>query len=669
MSLVEWTTALPALLTGMILILALGIQRGIAIFIVALCFVGWAEIAQYIRSEFMVIRRKPFIEGARVIGLDGMGIAIRHILPNVLPSLIVIAVLEMGAVLMILGELGFIGVFIGGGTWVQVGDTAVANIPDIPEWGAMMAGTRQFARNETWMVFYPALAFFLAVLGFNLLGEGLRRIVQRRGVSTAFILSKRIVLVIVAITLATAYIVTHVGPAPSYAGLAQRFDAQAALPHVAALTAPALEGRQAGTAGGDAAAAYIAARLAEYGLEPISAAQDLRLTMETQVVSPVAPPQLQMLDALGQPLRSFSYPDDFGVDIGGHGGSGEARAAVVLLTFRESSTSSPSRPADVQQFKGLDLRGRIVLYLADNAPPDFQVEALIRGAAGILLITADIAPRLQLADPEADYLVKPWLPVLRIGPVTADALLAADGLTVSQLEGLIQGWDSEQAWQVRELQARVHMAVELSPVQDVTSDNVLAILRGTDATLNKQLIIVSAHYDGMGRLPDGTLLQQANDGAVGVATMLEFLRLWKASGFQPRRTMMFAAWTGGEWEHSGAHEYLSAQAQYSVLETVAVINLDGLARGGDELLVQGDAQLVDLLLRSAEASGVTARQGEVARWPYQRAFRAPTATIGWAGSQIPVREDTADLLDAGKLSQAGQAINLLLITASREYDY
>jgi hypothetical protein len=367
-------------------------------------------------------------------------------------------------------------------------------------------------------------------------------------------------------------------------------------------------------------------------------------------------------------LRSWSYPDDFGVDIHGHGGSGEAQGSAVLLTFRETSTGTP-RPGDVQQFKGLDLRGKIVLYLADNAPPDFQVEALIRGAAGILLITDDIAPRLQLANPEGDYLVKPWLPVFRIRPATADTLLAADWLSVSQLLEWIGDWNSERAWQMRELQARIYMALELSPVQKVTSDNALAVLRGTDATLNKQLIVVSAHYDGMGRLPEGTLLQGANDGAVGVATMLEILRLWKASGFQPRRTMMFAAWTGGGWEHSGAHEYLSAQAQYSVLETVAVINLDGLGRGGDDLLVQGDAQLVDLLLRSAEASGVTAREGVTARWPYQRAFRAPTVTIGWAGSQIPVREDTADLLDAGTLSQAGQAINLLLITASREYDY
>jgi len=663
MGLIELSTALPSLLTGMILILALGIQRGITVFIIALCFVGWAEIAQYIRSEFMIVSRKPFIEGARVIGLDGLGIAIRHILPNVLPSLVVIAVLEMGAVLMILGELGFIGIFLGGGTWVQVGDTTIANIPDIPEWGAMMAGTRQFARSKTWIVFYPALAFFVAVLGFNLLGEGLRRIVQKRGVSTAFILSKRMVLIIVAITLATAYIITHVGPAPSYAGLAQRFDGQAALSHLLALTAPEMEGRRAGTPGAEAAAAYIAARFADYGLEPISPALDFRLPMTTRVVTPTAQPELTLLDQTGKNTRSFVYRTDFGIDISGHGGAGTVDAPVALLTFAK-------RDYDYHEFKGLDLRGRIALYLADNAPSDFQVEALIRGAVGLLIIDEDITPRLQLAEEDQDYLRPPVLPIFHINHATANVLLAADSLSVEKLYQEIAQLESrKQLWQMRQLSSHVHMKLTLSPVHEVTTDNVLALFRGTDAVLNKQLVIVAAHYDGPGRQPDGTLLQSANDGLSGIATMLEILRLWTARGFQPRRTILFAAWTGGEWEHSGAHEYLTAQAPYSVLRTVAVINLNELGRGGEQLLVHGNAKLVDLVLRSAESTGVSAKEGKTKQHPYQIAFAAPMVTVGWDNNAIPPTQDTADRISASKLGEAGQVINLALITLSREYEY
>lgn len=61
MGLIEVSTALPALLVGMILIFALGVQGGISVFIVALCFVGWGEIAQFVRSEFMIVRRKPLL--------------------------------------------------------------------------------------------------------------------------------------------------------------------------------------------------------------------------------------------------------------------------------------------------------------------------------------------------------------------------------------------------------------------------------------------------------------------------------------------------------------------------------------------------------------------------------------------------------------------------------
>ena len=104
------TTALPTLITSMIIIYALDIRRGLPVFIIGLSLIGWGEIAQYIRSEFMILKTRPFVEGARAMGLQGIHIAVRHILPNILPQLIVITLLEMGAVLMILGELGFVGV-------------------------------------------------------------------------------------------------------------------------------------------------------------------------------------------------------------------------------------------------------------------------------------------------------------------------------------------------------------------------------------------------------------------------------------------------------------------------------------------------------------------------------------------------------------------------------
>ena len=163
MGTMQMLISLPMLLVAMIIIFALDIRRGLPVFIVALCAIGWGEIAQYVRAEFIRIKKEPYLDSGRAIGLNSLELAIRHVLPNVLPALIVITLLEMGAVLMILGELGFVGVYIGGGTAIPVGDYSQRQYFALPEWGAMMAGSRQWARSYPWMVIFPAIAFFVSV--------------------------------------------------------------------------------------------------------------------------------------------------------------------------------------------------------------------------------------------------------------------------------------------------------------------------------------------------------------------------------------------------------------------------------------------------------------------------------------------------------------------------
>ena len=102
---------------------------------------------------------------------------------------------------------------------------------------------------------------------------------------------------------------------------------------------------------------------------------------------------------------------------------------------------------------------------------------------------------------------------------------------------------------------------------------------------------------------------------------------------------------------------------------MAVVNLNGLARGAGNLLVQGDAHLTDLMMRSAESGGTHAAAGNLRRHPYEAAFQAPTISIGWANGQTPPEQDTFDTLSAARLGEAGQVINLTLITLSREYAY
>ncbi|HSO28095.1 MAG TPA: ABC transporter permease subunit, partial [Anaerolineales bacterium] len=184
MGLTEVFNAFPSLLLAMILILGLGIRRGMSSFVIALCFLGWPEIMRFVRGEVMGIRPRLFIESAVALGQTNGRIVFKHVLPNLVPGLISLISLEMGAVLMLLGELGFIGIFIGGGAFAELD---VASMPyhysDVPEWGALLSNVRAYARAYPWTAFYPALAFFVAILGFNVFGEGVRRLVEIVGVS------------------------------------------------------------------------------------------------------------------------------------------------------------------------------------------------------------------------------------------------------------------------------------------------------------------------------------------------------------------------------------------------------------------------------------------------------------------------------------------------------
>ena len=90
MGVISAISAVPMLISSMILVYALDIRRGLPVFIVALSALGWAEIAQYIRSEFLILKKMPFIEGARAVGAKDFAIAIRHIIPNILPQILIL---------------------------------------------------------------------------------------------------------------------------------------------------------------------------------------------------------------------------------------------------------------------------------------------------------------------------------------------------------------------------------------------------------------------------------------------------------------------------------------------------------------------------------------------------------------------------------------------------
>ena len=675
-------TAVPMLISSAILIFALDIRRGLPVFIAALALVGWTEIAQYVRSEFLVLRKMPFIEGARAVGAPDLAIAVRHILPNLLPQLLVITFLEVGAVLMLLGELAFIGVFIGGGTSIGLGDeitgVTVVNLANVPEWGAMLAEGYRWLRAKPFIVFPPAFAFFIAVVGFNALGEGLRRLLDRHHLNTGFLLRRRMLLVVAALTAATVFIINNTGPAPWFARVAQAFDGENAYTHARELAA--IDRRGAGQEGAAAAAAYIADSFAAYGLRPGWKEDGYIYPLETTLVRPRRPPLLALTDDTGQTLHTFRHQLDFGYTIEGHGGGGDVTLPLTFVGFRGSTGSY-----DWDAFVGLDLRERIVLLLAGNAPLNFAEEARIRGARGILWVVEDrpaaVRSQNQLADPEQVYLRRPHIPIFRIRPAVADALLAPAGLSQADL---FQGAPDRRGpgWFTRDLDTYARLSLDLAQPQTVSAPAVLGVLPGTDYEIKNEMVVLFAGYDSLPADPGGAAHPAANDSASATATLLEIARVWQEQQLEPRRTVLFVAWGATFLEEPGAARLLNDDLAFSHLPAnevgafgpAVVVQLENLGAGGDALQLspQSDRRLALFFENLGREEGVPVHTAPPAATLTRARLRvADAAWIGLAraGGALPPHLDTIARLDEQKLQTAGELLSHALTTIVREHDY
>jgi peptide/nickel transport system permease protein len=157
MRLVDLLLAFPGILLALAIIAILG--GSLTNLMIA---VGIAAIPEYVRitrGTVLSLKQREFVLAARVIGCRGPAIMLRHILPNVVAPLIVLATLGMAAAIITGSALSFLGLGIK---------------PPTPEWGNMLAEGREFLQRAPWVAFFPGAAIMLTVLSINLLGDGLR---------------------------------------------------------------------------------------------------------------------------------------------------------------------------------------------------------------------------------------------------------------------------------------------------------------------------------------------------------------------------------------------------------------------------------------------------------------------------------------------------------------
>ena len=163
MRLTDVFLAFPALILAMAIAAALGPSLENAI--IAMVVIWWPRYARVARGQVLAIREIDYVTSARALGASSSRIMLYHILPNCTSPIVVQATLDLGEVVLTAATLSFIG---------------FGAQPPVPEWGAMISVGRNFIRDYWWYPTFPGLAILLTVMGFNLLGDAVRDVLDPR---------------------------------------------------------------------------------------------------------------------------------------------------------------------------------------------------------------------------------------------------------------------------------------------------------------------------------------------------------------------------------------------------------------------------------------------------------------------------------------------------------
>jgi len=365
--------------------------------------------------------------------------------------------------------------------------------------------------------------------------------------------------------------------------------------HIAMLSSPALEGRGLSSSGLEAAAEYVAAQLALAGVGPIGK-PDRPGNPSAPYFHPV--PVRQVSRASCRVRVEWRAGTALGerTMLGGVDavcpelppGALSAPAVFVGYGIREAS---PAR----DDYRGLDLKGKVAVlyaglpagsewerpelrerYAAESSRQRFAAKARLAAEAGAAAVVAVEGPEYAStiasgADAPAPVFYLPYepdeeagIPVVRVSAAAGRALLAAHGV------GGAPGTEAST-----ELTGATMTLTFSGDEQLVLSRNVIGMIPGSDPSLAREAVVLGAHFDHLGRA-GGTVHPGADDNASGTAALLEIAKAFAAGGRAPRRTVIFAFWTGEEEGHLGSAHYVRSPV-WPLDRTPVYLNLDMIA--------------------------------------------------------------------------------------------
>lgn len=168
---VDWTISrvvdvwmsFPPVILSLVLLLSFG--AGVNKVVLGIVLVGWTRFCRVLRSEVLALGRRDFVPAARLLGFSHLRIVVREVLPNMISLIVTLVSLEMAVAVIVEAILSFTGISVEA---------------DVPTWGVMIADGRTYLEENAVPLIFPMAAIFASVLGFNLLGDGVRRFFDPR---------------------------------------------------------------------------------------------------------------------------------------------------------------------------------------------------------------------------------------------------------------------------------------------------------------------------------------------------------------------------------------------------------------------------------------------------------------------------------------------------------
>jgi hypothetical protein len=473
-----------------------------------------------------------------------------------------------------------------------------------------------------------------------------------------------------------------------FTSIADDFSAERAMTHIHYLASEDLDGRAVDTPGLEVAAQYVADQFAELGLQP--AGPQVEGALSYFVPAPVeygklaSQPLFELYDSTGDPLLPLTYRQDYAEVPDSVNRFGELHAEVVCVGMKRGSEAWPeSMNAAVP-----DLTDKIIM-LPTGSMPRALSQVRFRGVL-IVVDEEDWITHRELATSgsigwfargeETAYLF--------ISPAVGDAVLSQSGYSLQQVRERQSGLRDDDGF-------LLHTGVDAKIAMDAYDKTTTTVRyiqafipgrdvgsRSADQGMDREVVILLANYDGVGRGFDGTLYPGANNNASGVSVMLEAARLLTEADYEPYRTVMFVAWAGDgvRSEPSFWHMLRGRPGFLERYKIVAVLDLRGVGAGGGDALVlhrSTSARLTEALQQAASRTNVeTSTLGVDIHGVYTSLYaqpnrKVPSISLTWDDSYITANTpaDAVDGIDPGKLQAAGRTAALALMYLAHEKEY